>query len=144
KRLLQVIGRDDLVDDARFATPKDRSEREGEVNALVEAWTRTRDKHEAMRLLGAAGIPAGAVLDTKELAEDRSMQERKNLQVMNHPEVNGYLMPAWPVRHNGAPPSVGAAPLLAEHSADVLKSWLGLAPGDIEALAEKKVITRRP
>jgi CoA-transferase family III len=95
--------------------------------ALVSAWTTQHDKHDAMRLLGGAGIPAGAILDTKELIEDATLQQRAVLQVMEHPVVKGYRMPAWPVRHDGAPPAVKAAPLLEEHSTQVLKSSLGLS-----------------
>jgi formyl-CoA transferase len=143
KRLLQVIGREDLIGDARYETPAVRNEREAEVNALVSAWTIKHDKHEAMRIVGAAGIPAGAVLDTKELAEDQTFYDRGILQVMDHPTVKGYQMPAWPVRHNGAPPTVKASPLLGQHSAEVLESWLGLDKRAIEGLAQEKVISRR-
>jgi crotonobetainyl-CoA:carnitine CoA-transferase CaiB-like acyl-CoA transferase len=87
-----------------------RIERESEVNALVADWAKRFDKHEAMRQLGAAGIPAGAVLDTKELAEDGSLQERGIMQTMQHPVIKEYCMPTWPVRHDRAPVSVKAAP----------------------------------
>jgi len=143
KRLLQVIGREDLIGDTRYDTTTARTEREGEVQALVADWTIKHDKHEAMRVLGAAGIPAGAVLDTKELAEDETFHERGILQVMDHAEVKGYRMPAWPVRHDGAPPEVKASPLLGQHSAQVLQSWLGLDQRAIEALVQEKVVTRR-
>src|SRR5215813_2453434 len=126
KPLLQVVGREDLLSDPRFATPAARLAHAAEIVALVSDWTKQHDKHEAMRLLGGAGIPAGAVLDTKELIEDATLQARGVLQVMEHPVVKGYRMPAWPVRHDGAPPVVKAAPLLGEHSSQVLKSWLGL------------------
>ena len=57
-------------------------------------------------MLGGAGIPAGAVLDTKELVDDPTFDKRGIMQVMDHPEVKDYAMPAWPVRHNGRhPPS---------------------------------------
>jgi hypothetical protein len=39
------------------------------------------------------------VLDTKELADDRTFFERGVLQVMDHPDGKNYAMPAWPVRH---------------------------------------------
>jgi crotonobetainyl-CoA:carnitine CoA-transferase CaiB-like acyl-CoA transferase len=52
-------------------------------------------------------------------------------------------MPAWPVRHNGAPPTVKASPLLAEHSAEVLASWLGMGAREIDGLVQEKVITKR-
>ena len=143
KRLLQVLGREDLIGDPRFDTSQARTERPAEVDALVSAWTEKRDKHEAMRILGAAGIPAGAVLDTKELVDEPTFYERGVLQKMQHPDAKDYAMPTWPVRHDGAPPAVKASPLLGEHSTHVLASWLGMSKGDIEALAQQKVISKR-
>jgi formyl-CoA transferase len=35
KRLLHVVGREDLIGGKRYATPADRTEREAEVNAIV-------------------------------------------------------------------------------------------------------------
>jgi formyl-CoA transferase len=129
KRLLQVVGREDLIGDKRYATPADRAEREEEVNAIVSAWRSKHDKHEAMRISGAAAIPAGAVLDTKELAEDRTFHERGILQRVDHPQVKGYVMPTWPVRHDGAPVAVRASPMLGQHSAEVLENLVGVEPG---------------
>ncbi|HEU0062397.1 MAG TPA: CoA transferase [Hyphomicrobiaceae bacterium] len=143
KRLLQVIGRDDLIDDPRYASAAARLEHEAAINALVSDWTKQHDKHEAMRQLGGAGIPAGAVLDTQELIEDETMHDRGILQVMDHPVVKGYRMPAWPVRHDGAPPAVKAAPLLGEHSAEVLKRWLGLSEREVDGLVGEGVVARR-
>jgi crotonobetainyl-CoA:carnitine CoA-transferase CaiB-like acyl-CoA transferase len=143
KRLLQVLGREDLVGDARYESPEARNQREAEVNAIVTEWTKKRDKHEAMRIVGAAGIPAGAVLDTKELAEDQSFYDRGVLQIMDHPVVKDYRMPTWPVRHDGTPPAVKASPLLGEHTAQVLESWLGMDQREIEGLTQDKIITRR-
>jgi len=143
KRLLQVIGRPELIGDARYETPAARLEHEAHIHDLVSEWTKQHDKHEAMRLLGGAGIPAGAVLDTKELIEDQSLHERGILQVMDHPVVKGYRMPAWPVRHDGAPPALEASPLLGQHSQDVLKSWLGLSDAEIEGFVAERVISAR-
>ena len=112
KRLLQVIGRQDLIGDPRYETPAGRLQHEAAIQALVSEWTKQHDKHTAMRLLGGAGIPAGAVLDTKELIEDATLQARGVLQVMQHPVVKDYCMPAWPVSHDGAPAAVKASPLL--------------------------------
>jgi formyl-CoA transferase len=143
KRLLQVVGREDLIDDPRYESPAARTEREAEVNEIVQAWTIKHDKHEAGRIIGAAGIPAGAVLDTKELAEDRTFHDRGILQIMDHPTVKGYVMPTWPVRHNGSPVAVKPSPMLGQNSAEVLESWLGLSARDIEGLAQDKIIAQR-
>src|ERR1700684_3261759 len=64
KRLLKVMGREDLLGDPNYDTPDARTQRREEVDAIVSAWTRQHDKHEAMRLVSHATIPSGAVLDT--------------------------------------------------------------------------------
>src|SRR5262245_46896496 len=143
RRLLGVLGREELLSDPRFASLQTRSEHEAAVNALVAGWTRQLDKHEAMRRLGAAGIPAGAVLDTKELVEEPTFWQRGILQTMEHPTVKGYGMPTWPVRHDGAPPALGPAPLLGEHTGEVLQSWLGLDRQELEGLIAGKVVQQR-
>ncbi|MBM3489398.1 MAG: formyl-CoA transferase [Alphaproteobacteria bacterium] len=140
QRLLQVIGRPELIGDPRYATGAARAEREAEVDAMVAAWTRARDKHEAMRVLGAAGIPAGAVLDTMELQNEPDFERRGIMQVMRHPTRGAFKMPAWPVRHDGAPPALATSPLLGEHSAAVLGEWLGLDARAVERLKQDGVI----
>src|SRR5438045_6723185 len=49
---------------------------------LFRSWTIQHDKHTAMQLVGSATIPAGAVLDTRELADDPTFQQRGIRQTM--------------------------------------------------------------
>src|SRR5574342_1000726 len=65
--LLRAIGREDLVGDPRYETGEARWRHKDEVDALVEAWASKREKHEVMAVLGAAGVPCGAILDTGEV-----------------------------------------------------------------------------
>ena len=74
-KLLEAIGRQDLIGDKRYETSMARAERESEVDAIISEWTRKHDKYEAMRVIGAA-VPAGAVRDTLELMNDPNMEER--------------------------------------------------------------------
>ena len=80
RRLLEVIGRKDLIGDPRFDTAAARLKHELEVDAMIAAWTRQHDKREAMRLLGGAGVPAGAIFDTMELTEDADFEQRGIMQ----------------------------------------------------------------
>jgi formyl-CoA transferase len=139
-RLLKVMGREDLIGDARYATPAARTEHREEVDAIVSAWTIQHDKRTAMDLVGGATIPAGAVLDTRELADDPTFLERGVRQVMRHPEIGDYVMSGWPVRFGGRPPEVRPAPLLGQHGAEVLGEWLGWDEGRIAALRDAKVV----
>ena len=84
-----------------------------------------------MAQLSAVGVPAGAVLDSMDLVNEPSFYERGILQTMTHGERK-MVMPTWPVRFNGVPTEVKSAPLLGEHTAEVLADWLGL---DAEAVA---------
>jgi formyl-CoA transferase len=139
RRLLKVIDREDLLEDPRFASRESRGEHEAEIDALVTEWTRRHDKHEAMRLVGAAGVPAGAVLDTGELLGEPSFEKRGIMQTMQHPRGR-MKRPTFPVRFDGAPPRVAPAPLLGEHNASVLGDWLGMSADDVEALKRDRVL----
>jgi crotonobetainyl-CoA:carnitine CoA-transferase CaiB-like acyl-CoA transferase len=139
-RLLKVLGREDLIGNPDYDSPKARGERSEEINAMVTDWTRRRDKHEAMRIIGGAGVPAGAVLDTMELMNEPSFTERGILQVAEHPTAGPFKMPSWPVRFDGRPPKLEPAPLLGQHNSQVLGDWLGIRAGDVETLRKDGVI----
>jgi formyl-CoA transferase len=136
---LKVLGREDLIGNPHYDTPKARGERIAEINAMVTDWTRRRDKHEAMRIIGGAGVPAGAVLDTMELMSEPSFTERGILQIAEHP-TGPFKMPSWPVRFDGRPPKLAPAPLLGEHCAQVFGDWLGMSAGDVDGLKKEGVI----
>lgn len=133
-RLLKLIGREDLIDDVRYATPADRLAREAEVDAIIAEWTRRHTKHEAMALVGSVGVPAGAVLDTMELQNDPSFAARGIMQVAQHPTYGPFRMPAWPVRIDGRSPHVVPSPALGQHTDAVLSGWLGLGAAEIASL----------
>ena len=136
---MAVIGHEELIEDPRFATREARGQHEAEIDGILSDWTRQHDKHEAMRLIGGAGVPAGAVLDTGDLLGETSFEKRGIIQTMRHP--NGELrMPTFPVRFDGAPASVKPAPLLGEHTADVFGEWLGMSASDVERLRSDGVV----
>jgi crotonobetainyl-CoA:carnitine CoA-transferase CaiB-like acyl-CoA transferase len=139
-RLLKVIGRQDLVGDPRYDTNQARSGRAAEVDEIIASWTRQHTKEEAMRIIGEAGVPAGAVFDTLELLNDASLAERGIMQTVEHPTTGTYKMPAWPVRFDGKPSRVKPSPLLGQHNAEVLSGWLGIGDPEIEALRTEGII----
>jgi len=93
-----------------------------------------------MRLLSAAGVPAGAVLDTMELQNDGDFERRGIMQVMQHPGCGPFKMPAWPVRHDGKTLPLAPAPLLGQHTGEILGEWLGLGSAEVEKLRADGVI----
>jgi len=128
-----------LIGDSRYETAQARGERIEEVNAMVADWTKRRDKHEAMGLIGGAGVPAGAVLDTMELMNEPSFTGRGILQTAQHP-TGPFKMPSWPVWFDGKPPKLEPAPLLGQHTTEVFGEWLGMSAADVESLRKEGVI----
>ena len=139
-RLCKVIGREELIDDPRFATAALRAKNDAELDPIIREWTLRHTKHEAMALVGGAGIPSGAVLDTMELQTDESFVQRGVMQQMHHPDYRPLRMPAWPVRINGSMPKIEASPQLGQHTADVLATWLNLGAKEIEGLKGEGVV----
>jgi crotonobetainyl-CoA:carnitine CoA-transferase CaiB-like acyl-CoA transferase len=135
-RLLKVVGRKDLIGDELYLTPRDRVAREPEVDEIVSAWTRTKTKFEAMEQIGGEGIPIGPVLDTMELNNDVTFEQRGIMQTMVHPVHKPFKMPTWPVRVDGQPTRLKPSPMLGEHTDEVLRDWLKL---DGDAVADLKM-----
>src|SRR3954452_6698683 len=132
-RLCKVMGREDLIEDPRFMTPSLRVKNDAELDLIIREWTMRHTKHEAMALVGGAGIPAGAVLDTMELQTDETFVQRGVMQEVQHPSYPKPLrMPAWPVRINGRMPKIEPSPILGQHTLQVLTGWLGLTEADVE------------
>ncbi|HVH75042.1 MAG TPA: CoA transferase [Stellaceae bacterium] len=138
RRLCAVIGRPEMADDPEYADPQRRLAHAAEIDAIVADWAAQRTKHEAMRLIGGAGVPAGAVLDTGDLLAEPSFETRGILQTMRHPQ-GSLKMPTFPARFDGATAKVAPAPLLGEHTEDVLGDWLKMSEKDVAALKEEGV-----
>ena len=136
--LLRAMGREDLIGDARYETGEARWRNKPEVDALVEAWTSERSKHEVMKILAAAGVPCGACLDTGEVLTDPHLIERDMIVEVEHPVRGKYLTVGNPIKLSASATSIGPAPLLGQHRNEVLKE-LGYNRTDIEALQKDGV-----
>jgi len=132
QRLLKLMGREDLANDPRFATPKLRVKHAQVVDALVGEWCAQRTKVEAMETLQNDGVPAGAVFDTQELMEDSHLRKRGMFATVDHPTRGKFAIPGWPVKMSGSRVPVKSAPLLGQHTEEVLSEWLGLSAEEIK------------
>ena len=133
--LLRAIGREELADDPRYATQEARWQHKAEVDALVEAWTAARAKHDVARTLSEAGVPCGAVLDTGEVLNDPHLKAREMIVEVEHPVRGKYLTVGNPIKLSASPTTIGPSPLLGEHR-DELLGELGYSAADIAALAK--------
>jgi formyl-CoA transferase len=137
--LLRAMGRPDLVGDPRYESAPARWEHRDAVNALVEAWTSTRSKHDVMTILAGAGVPCGACLDTGEILADPHLKARDMLVELEHPVRGGYVTVGNPIKLSASPTTITPSPLLGEHRQEVLRE-LGYDDAEIDRLAAEGAI----
>ncbi len=135
-----AIGRPDLRDDPRFASAADRRDNSDALAERIAAWTSQREKREVMRILGEAGVPCGAVLDTQDIYEDPHLNARGFVKTVEHETLGEVRLLGWPPRMSASDVPLTASPLLGQHTQEVLTADLGLADAELAELAEAGVI----
>lgn len=128
--LLHAIGRADLLGHEPYRGAESRGRHKDEVDEIVAGWTRRRTKLEAMRELGQAGVPAGAVRTTLELLHDDDLYDRGVFVRVPHPELGEVTIPGWPVMMSASPARVTAPPQPGENAGEVISDWLGGSADD--------------
>ncbi len=139
KEICKVIGKESWITDPDYATPNARLPRLKEVFAAIEAWTVTKTKFEAMRLLNEHDIPCGPILSMQELAEEPSLRATGTIVEVDHPKRGKYLSVGNPIKLSDSPTVVTRSPLLGEHTDEVLAE-LGYSPQQIGDFRASKVI----
>ena len=138
--MLRVIGRPELADDPRFAEDKARWENREALNAIIREWTGAHTKHEAMRLLAAAGVPSGAVQDTGEVLTDPHLRERGMIVDIDYPTRGAYQTVGCPIKLSDSPAEVTRPPLLGEHTVELLGQLCGVDEHKVERLRTAGVV----
>lgn len=100
----------------------------------VAAATASHDKFALFDRLSAAGIPAGPVLDGKDVSENPELAAARHFTKIDHPVLGPSNMPAPPYVLDGTPGEVTPAPLLGQHNREVFVEMLGLDAAGIDAL----------
>jgi crotonobetainyl-CoA:carnitine CoA-transferase CaiB-like acyl-CoA transferase len=140
ENLLRVIGQEKLIEDERFKGMRNRVRHAKELETAIEAWTSTKTKQEAWKILAEARVPAGAVLDSAEILTDPNLLEREMIVEINHPARGRIKMLGCPIKLSDSPVEVTAAPLLGANNEEVYSSLLELDAPKLEELKKAKVI----
>jgi formyl-CoA transferase len=138
--LAGVLGQPELTADSRFKTQDARWENRAALNAIVEAWTRQRSKHDVMRLMGEAGVPCGACQDTSEVLADPHLRAREMIVDVDYPPRGTYQTVGCPMKLSDSPAVVSRPPLLGEHTDALLESLCGVGSEDVKRLHQDGVV----
>jgi formyl-CoA transferase len=140
ERLCIAIGHPELVDDPRLRSAEARRENEEFIHGLIREWTSQRTKFEAMDELQRCGIPAGATYHSGDVFNDEHMKSRGMVQVVDHPARGPVEILGNPIRIDREPTRLTPAPLLGQHTDEVLSCELGLSAEDLAELRAECVI----
>ena len=140
KPFVGVLGQPSLLDDPRFATPESRWDNKAAMEAIVTAWSMQRSKHEVMKLMGDAGVPCGACLDTGEVLADPHLRERDMILDVDYPTRGVYQTVGSPIKLSASPVTVTRPPLLGEHTEALLRELCGVSEADAKALKAKGIV----
>jgi crotonobetainyl-CoA:carnitine CoA-transferase CaiB-like acyl-CoA transferase len=135
------MGIEELFDDPRFADNDRRREHREELIPILEDIFVTRPGDEWLRRLSNAGVPCGPI-NTLDLAFSEPQVEARDMLVEMHHAKAGRLrsigdpVKASPMDDHRFEP----APLLGQHSDEVLRGILGYSPQHIAMLREEAII----
>ena len=137
----RVAGRSDWASDPRFIDTERRCANVAALDLAVEEWTRTVNVHDATELLQSAGVAAGPVLRVDELLDNDQLQARGAVVTVDHPVVGPRRQLGLPWQMDSFAVQYRAAPLLGEHTHEILTERLGIAEAEYARLEADGVLS---
>ena len=139
--ICDLIGKPDWKTDPDFAAPPARLPRLRLIFDTIEQWTMTKSKFEVMELCNKCDIPVGPILSMKEIAEEQSLRATGTVVEVDHPGRGKYLTVGNPIKLSDSPADVRRAPLLGEHTEEILRGVLDYADKEIAEIKASGAIT---
>ncbi len=134
KSFFQAIGREDLMQDRRFATHGARADHIDEVYEFVSDTLKTKTTAEWLALLDASDIPVTALNDIQSLLDDPHLNDTGFFRIVDHPTEGRLRMTQVPGAWSQSQPDIRRlSPNLGEHNVEILRE-AGLSDEAIAAL----------
>jgi len=131
----RVVGNPAWTKEPKFATLAGRIEHSDEIDSYVGAWTKDRAAEQVMFMLQDAGVGAGVVANSRDLAEDVQFKHYNYFREADHPyqgRANFYHPPSFKLSAVDA--DVGRPNLLGEHNEYICKEILGISDDEFAQL----------
>lgn len=140
KRLMTVIGREDLGADPALSDNAGRVARVAEIDAAIGQWAAQRTVDEVLALLDQASVPAGRIYTVADIAADPHYRARGMLDERHMDDGSSLMLPGIVPKLSATPGSHRRnAPAIGQDSDAVLKE-LGLSPEQIRGLRDKGIV----
>jgi len=135
----QVIGKPDWAKDPAYATAHARQGKIFDIFAEIEKWLADKTKFEAVDILSKSGVPCAPVLSMKEIANDPALRASGTVVEVQEKKRGTYLTVGSPIKFSDFTPRITGAPLLGEHTDEVL-AMLGYSADQVATMRKGKVV----
>ena len=139
KRLMGMIGRDDLAKDPALENNDGRVARVAELDQAIGAWAKTMTTDQALQLLDSVAVPAGKIYTVADIASDPHYRARGNIQTIQMQDGSKLDMPGVIPKLSRTPGSIKTlAPNIGENTDEILRS-IGLTETQLASLKERGI-----
>jgi crotonobetainyl-CoA:carnitine CoA-transferase CaiB-like acyl-CoA transferase len=139
-KLCEVLGVPSMASDPKFSRLYGRLANVEELEREIATRTRAHPRDELVTKLRARDLAAGPVYNTPEVINDPVFAESSMLVNLKHGEVGERAVPGLPVRFSGIDLEYRGAPMIGEHTDELMSELLGYSADEIARLKEAKVL----
>ena len=108
---------------------------------IVRGWVSSRTTDEVVNTLAETGIPVGPVQDLDEAQRCEQAAAREMFVKVNHPTLGEIVEPGFPIKFSDTVGDITVpAPLIGQHTDEVLQGILGLTGEEVDSLRREGVI----
>jgi len=144
--LLKLLGKEEWLEDPRFATPLTRNDHRDAITVEIERWLSTvSDVTEAVRILVEENhVPAAPILSVPEVMAHPHMQQRGIVQTVTDRAFGDVKIPGAPLRYSQYPERLDLqASFLGEHNEEILREQLGYSEEKIAELSAAGILSQK-
>ena len=139
KRLMTVIGRDDLGNDPQLENNDGRVKRVAELDQAIGEWTKTVSTTKALEMLDSVAVPAGRIYTVADIASDPHYKARGNIQTIQMQDGTKVDVPGVIPKLSRTPGSIKTlAPDIGQNTDEILKG-IGLTNDQVASLKERGI-----
>ncbi|MDR3565025.1 MAG: CoA transferase [Negativicutes bacterium] len=136
-----LIGKPEMITDERFVSNPKRTENQKSLKAILDTVFPNKTVDEWLEILEKAGIPNGPINTIDRVVNDVQVKSRDMIIETDHPIAGKVKMPGIPIKMSETPGSVESpAPLLGQHTEEILHEILGFTAEEVAELRSKNVL----
>jgi crotonobetainyl-CoA:carnitine CoA-transferase CaiB-like acyl-CoA transferase len=141
RRLCEVMGRGDLLEEACYRTHAKRWERVDDLNRIVADWIESQPVETLCSKLDEAKLAYSFIYSIDDIMKDPHYEARGSIATVMHPRIGPVKMAGVFPYFSGVPAkNIEPAPDLGQHNGEIYGDMLRLSADEREALARRGVI----